>query len=149
MTGKIDWFGFAERFQDMIASNLDIVATIEEARPAGIDSNPSVSIFIKGREVPEDRQVIAAFTVTRYLVSIEMWVVAFSIDGVKDAINLRDDTIGDIEQLLQTSSNWSSFADAIYLDGGEFETGQDMESRVGGYYAAGSINFRVDVTHTL
>lgn len=147
---KVDWYGFAEQFQSAIKSSLpSVMVTIEEAKPAGIDNNPSVSIFIKGREVPGDRQTISGFTETRYLVSMEIWVVAFALDGVRAAINLRDDAIGDIEQILQTSSNWSSFCDAIYLDGGEFETGQDLESGSLGYYAAGSINFRVDVTHTV
>lgn len=146
---KVDWYGFAENFQAAIQSALpNLMCTIEEALPVGPDANPSATIFILGRTVPEDRQVIAANTVTRYFVNMQIWVAAWSLDGVRRACELRDDVISDIEGVLQNSDNWESFVDAVYLDGGELETAKDIASAGNGYYAGGTINFRVDATHT-
>ncbi len=146
---KIDWYGFAEQFQTAIQDALPtLMITIEEARPVGPDANPSATIFIKGRRVPDELQTISSHTRTRYIIEMTIWVAAWHLEGFRKACEMRDDLIGDIEDVLLNSANWSSFADAIYIDGGDLETADQNETGQRGYYAGGTINFRVDATHT-
>lgn len=143
---KVDWYSFAENFQAKIQAAIPtLMCSIEEAKPHG---DLSATIFIKGRRAPDDMQTISAYTRTRYLIEMQIWVAAWSLEGFRRACEIRDDTIGSIEDVLQDQANWSSFANAVYLDGGELETATQAETGRMGYYAGGTINFRVDATHT-
>ena len=150
---KVDYYALEENLQEILRNNLTSVEphaiTIEEPPEAlGLESNPSICIMLEGREVPEDIQTLSAHSRTRYHVKINIIVQAFDLNGFKNACELRDDVIGDIEDVLLDQTNWNTYTaiECILIDGGELETVKDEK---GTYYAGGEIRFRLETTATL
>lgn len=144
----VNYYAIAEAISACIQSNVPNLQDrvfIEEEMPPGHDLNPSVSIMITGRRVPEDRQTLNAGTELLYVVDATIVVYAVSLEHMRKAIEIRDDYLGEIERvLLANITTLGSGIDIAWLDGGTLETARTAE----GIYAAGEISLRLEVTGT-
>lgn len=136
---KVDYYAIAEQIKRVLDNSVPGLTTlIEEPRPAGPDQNPSACVQIRRRSAPESLQSLTAGTQLMMEVDASIIIEAFAMN-IRQAIELRDDYIGDVETALMGNRTLYNTVEVTFIDGGELETGRDSS----GYYATGEVRLRV------
>lgn len=142
---KIDYYAIAEQIAAILNAAVPGMTTlVEEPRPAGPDQNPSACVQIRRRSAPENLQALTAGTQLMIEIDASIIVEAFAM-SIRQAIELRDDYIGDVESALMANRTLSNMVEVIFIEGGELETGRDSQ----GYYATGEVRVRIRKVATL
>lgn len=136
---KVDYYAIAEQIKAILDASVPGLTTlVEEPRPAGPDQNPSACVQIRRRSAPENLQALTAGTQLLMEIDVSIIIEAFAL-SIRQAIELRDDYIGDVENALMANRTLSNTVEVTFIDGGELETGRDSQ----GYYATGEVRLRV------
>lgn len=142
---RVDYYdlevGLKEALQD--DSNLgDINIGIEQEVVA--EPKDTVLIYLEGRSAPADLQTLAAGTSTRFLVELSVWCYAYSIESVEIAARRRDDLVGKVELALMRKRDLFNRVNALWLDGGDFDTA-NIAGETPGFMSGAEIKVVVDV----
>lgn len=123
---RIDYYAIEEAIQTLLKNDatLDGVAiTVEEELIFGAESTPWVGIYLEGRSVPSDQQVLAAGTVARYTLDFRIWCWQYSLDKTQ-ALKLRDDLLGKVEVTLMKNRTLGGMVASSWIEGGETPSGR-------------------------
>jgi len=148
---KIDYYQLGLDIQSLLRGDSSITLSdkqilVESTSFPDPSINPFVNITIVGRDAPDNEQTISASTRIEMLVQVRIVVAAFDAQEIRNAIERRDDAIGDIELVLVANPdlNVPSKVNHSWITGGELETGAESNF----YIASGTIDLTVNMTAT-
>jgi len=143
---KIDYYKIAEDILDLLDADTrtaSIVKTIELDEASSLEVGPSIDIRVEGREVNDADQTINNSTSFRALVKVVLMVFVFNLDGKRQAIQARDDIIGDIEMIFLENPTINDKVDCALLRGGSLDSGTADQT---GYFSAGEVKLDIELT---
>jgi len=142
---RIDYYYIQELFVTLLEDAFADTITYEiEPENIAAEQCPFVGIYLPSRE-PFEPQPIAAGTIQRYTITMELWCWEANLDK-KLAFEHRDDLIGNVEIALmevRTAKGLGQYG--FRLLGGEFENARD---KLGNYLAGGSIIVELEASAT-
>lgn len=122
---RISYYGIAAKIMDVLRNDPDVAETAKqitlmEDQPRAAEMMPWIGIYPINRASPPN-QPIAAGSRHRFNVNYEIWVYAFSINGVEDAFLHAEDLLGMVEVALMKHPTLDGMVDFISLTGGDFD----------------------------
>lgn len=122
---RVDYYAITEEIKTILDASAHITSTpnivVEDDVIFGtFDHTPQIMVYLTNR-TPAPNQRIAAGRDTRYRLQFSIWVWCSGLgkQGVKDAINLRNDLLGQIELELMEKRTLNEMVDGLWLQGGD------------------------------
>ena len=148
---RVDYYDLMVTMRDLLDADdsLDgVIFAIEEDFPLGPDSTPWVGISITEREMPEDRQRLAAGTRMVVVVTFSIWCWSYDLESKAAAIRNRDDLLGKVEVAMMKPNvrTLKDKVDFLTIEGGSLSTGTP-ENGVG-FFSGGEILAKAEVSAT-
>jgi len=143
---RIDYYYGQTLLKTGLEAELGSGVTVEiEPENIEAESCPFVGIYLLSREPTAD-QPIAAGTIQRYTLKIELWCYQCNPDKAK-AFEHRDDLMGNVEIAIMNQRQSKDLGQyGLALMGGEFESGYN---ETGMYMAGGSVICEIDYQATI
>ena len=141
---RVDYFGIEEAIRDILVSDTSLggISVLIEDEINFIEG-PVVALYLENRAAPAELQSLSAGQRTRFYVSFVLWVMDFSLDGIREASKKRDDLVGKVEIVLMKDRTLGGTVTTSWLEGGDFLNAQVPD--VTGFVSAAEIRLTVDV----
>jgi len=142
---RIDYYYLEQLIKTGLETGLGSTVTVEiEPENIAAEQCPLVGIYLTGRE-PFETQPIAAGTIQRYTIRIELWCWECNLDK-QLAFEHRDDLIGNTEIAIMEQRAAKGIGQyGLRLLGGEFESGREGVN----YLAGGSVIVELEYDATI
>lgn len=124
---RVDYYALEQAIADHLRKESELEGVrveIEKQIDFGVDSD-AVFIYLDRRDAPAEEQRLSAGTRTDFLLTFSLWCLAFHLDSVAAASELRDDLLGRVEVALMRDRTFGGLAGTAWLEGGEFDTLED------------------------
>lgn len=127
------------------ASLAGVTVVVEERFPWSVEMMPWIGIYFDRRDAPADLQSLTAGSRTRLYLSYRIVCVQHSIQGLQQAINLRNTLLSNAEVALITDRTLGGNVSTSWLEGGDLDDGQAPDKN---WMAVGEILLTADATLT-
>lgn len=133
---RVDYFDIQAEIKTILDADAGVSGAninIEIERDMNFSARfPACFIYLDSRSAPPDEQRLAAGTRTDFILRFSLWVFGINLNTLADACHQRDDAIGLIEIALMKNRTLSNKVNALWLDGGEFLTGNTDNGFISG-----------------
>lgn len=141
---RVDYAGIADAIRARVAAQVpQAVVTVERDVLMGFERTPWVNVRAVRRETTMP-QPIAAGTRTRFRVHYVCECWESGLGPAADVARRRDDLLGQVEVALMGDRTLGGKVDFLFLEGGEFFTGQEGDH----LFIGGEVAVAVEVEAT-
>lgn len=133
MSREIDYWAIREAVVTAIHAHEDLAdlpVLLEQAGEPAPEMLPVVLVYLDSRSSPQGIQRIAAGTRTDMRIILSLWLFHYSLNGMAEAIRLRDAVLSKLEiALMRDRTLGGLMPHGSWIEGGDIMTGRDAEGR--------------------
>jgi len=143
---RVNYHDILTQIQSVLDADADVDALTFINLEPNLDPMTGNKIYIyeESRTAPENLQRISAGRRTSIIYTVSIWCLAFSLDSVDHASQLRDDLVGFVEIALMNNRDLNNTVHTLWLNGGAFD-GAPLDN---GFTSAAEtmVEIRIDAT---
>jgi len=133
---RLDYYAIEVAIKTILDATLLATTVLIEEVVAYIEG-PLVVIYLDRRRAPAELQQLSAGTSTRFELDLTLWCLALSYDGVREASQLRDNIIGQVEVAMMADRTIGGTVMSSWIEGGEFRNSRTEDDS--GFISAGEV----------
>ncbi len=147
---RIDYYAIEEAIKavldgDATLSSAGVLVLIEEQIIFDVEARGGWVVIYAERRDPSNESGISAGQRQRYAIRFSLWCWAYSLEGTKDAMERRDDLVGNVEVALLGNRSLSGAVHKTILGGGDL-AGGPLPQDMGGFVAGAEIILTAEAT---
>lgn len=125
---RVDYYAIEQGIEEVLKDDPNLVDVAILIEPAAlVERGNTVAIYPDRRSAPADDQVISAGRRTRLMLRFSIWCYSDGLER-ESVLKARDDFVGRVELALMDDPTLRGTVEESWLDGGEFDTPQELDS---------------------